>query len=288
MRVIHFTSAGPWLQRALPALLQDEARNGLLLGVVQRLRSDANSYGDEPPLLALVEGGQRLCAAAAMTPPHRLLLWCEPTGSYAALDAFADDLRARGVALPGVVGPVPVASAFGQRWRARTGQALVPRMRMKVYQLRRVRYSGQAPGAPRPAAAGDLDLLIDWTVAFCHDARVTPVPDAERARRDVGAKIAAGDLLLWEDGGSPVSMAARTRATPTGICVSYVYTPAAQRRRGYATACVAALSQRELARGRRFVTLFADLANATSNAIYRRIGFEPLGDFGEFDFGGGA
>jgi predicted GNAT family acetyltransferase len=32
------------------------------------------------------------------------------------------------------------------------------------------------------------------------------------------------------------------------------------------------------------VVLFADLANPTSNAIYRRIGFEPVGDSVRIDF----
>jgi predicted GNAT family acetyltransferase len=33
------------------------------------------------------------------------------------------------------------------------------------------------------------------------------------------------------------------------------------------------------------VVLFADLGNPVSNAIYRRIGFEPVGDSVRIDFG---
>jgi predicted GNAT family acetyltransferase len=62
------------------------------------------------------------------------------------------------------------------------------------------------------------------------------------------------------------------------------YTPLEQRGKGYATACVAALSQRLLTGGRHFCTLFTDLANPTSNRIYQRIGFEALGDFEEWVF----
>ncbi len=41
------------------------------------------------------------------------------------------------------------------------------------------------------------------------------------------------------------------------------------------------LSLRE---GRRFCCLHADLANPTSNTIYRKIGFVPVADFQEYTF----
>ncbi len=58
-----------------------------------------------------------------------------------------------------------------------------------------------------------------------------------------------------------------------------VYTPPAQRRHGYASAVAsAAASADALARRADQVLLYTDLANPTSNAIYRAIGFEPIGD----------
>lgn len=105
----------------------------------------------------------------------------------------------------------------------------------------------------------------------------------EEARRGVDLRVAAGDVLLWEDEGRPVSIASRARPTVNGVTINFVYTPPALRGRGYATACVAHLSQQELDRGREFCTLFADLANPTSNGIYLRIGYEPLGEFIEID-----
>jgi predicted GNAT family acetyltransferase len=79
-------------------------------------------------------------------------------------------------------------------------------------------------------------------------------------------------------------MASRTRRTRHGSTVSLVYTPPDQRRKGYATACVAALSQIILDSGKDFCTLFTDLANPTSNDIYIKIGYVPLGDFTLYRF----
>ena len=79
-------------------------------------------------------------------------------------------------------------------------------------------------------------------------------------------------------------MASSNRPTPNGIAVNLVYTPPEKRGRGYATACVAGVSQRQLDGGKTFCTLFTDLANPTSNAVYQRVGYQPLADFAEITF----
>ncbi|HSS37114.1 MAG TPA: GNAT family N-acetyltransferase, partial [Patescibacteria group bacterium] len=66
--------------------------------------------------------------------------------------------------------------------------------------------------------------------------------------------------------------------TPHGARVGPVYTPPARRGRGYASACVAGASQAGLDSGLRFLFLFTDLANPTSNHIYETIGYEPIRD----------
>ena len=49
----------------------------------------------------------------------------------------------------------------------------------------------------------------------------------------------------------------------------------------------AAASQDQLDRGRRFVFLFTDLANPTSNKIYQAIGYEPVCDVDMYRFEAG-
>ena len=76
-------------------------------------------------------------------------------------------------------------------------------------------------------------------------------------------------------------MALQTRPTQHGIGVGGVYTPPELRRRGYASSCVAALSQRLLDAGFEYCTLYTDLSNPTSNDIYQQIGYRPVGDVQE-------
>jgi predicted GNAT family acetyltransferase len=60
------------------------------------------------------------------------------------------------------------------------------------------------------------------------------------------------------------------------VRVSGVYTPPERRRRGYASGCVAAISQVALERGAAACVLYTDLDNPTSNTIYQRIGYRPV------------
>ena len=81
-----------------------------------------------------------------------------------------------------------------------------------------------------------------------------------------------------------MSLAAYGSPTPNGIRVGPVYTPPELRGRGYATSLVAALTEERLRAGLRFCFLFTDLGNPTSNAIYARIGYEPVADWAQWTF----
>lgn len=73
-------------------------------------------------------------------------------------------------------------------------------------------------------------------------------------------------------------MAAVTVAQGGVSRVQLVYTPPENRKRGYASACVASLTARELATPGRTCMLNTDLANPTSNGIYQAIGYRRVGE----------
>jgi predicted GNAT family acetyltransferase len=141
------------------------------------------------------------------------------------------------------------------------------------------------PGRLRRATGADRELLTEWFVAFAAEALGENV-NPQAAGRSVDAYLGTEGmgLYLWEDG-RPVSIAGRSRPTPNGVTVNYVYTPPEHRNKGYASACVAALSQLLLEEGYRYCFLFTDLANPTSNKIYEAIGYEPVCDMDEYEFG---
>jgi hypothetical protein len=156
-------------------------------------------------------------------------------------------------------------------------------MRERAYELRRVVHPRYPAGEFRPAGVEDLEIVREWTCGFFQDC--FGQVDREQAMKSAEAKVNNGTLFVWVDG-TPRSMAGRTRPTPHGEAVSLVYTPPDQRRKGYASAVVARLAQQILDEGKQFCTLFADLANPTSNKIYQEIGYTAIADVIEVEFEG--
>lgn len=279
MLTVHRDAAG-FLRSAQADLERHEAANNLMLGIALRL-AEGGAYGDSPPYLATVRDEAGLAVAALMTPPHNLVVHSEREACGPVPELVLRDLLRRGYSIPGVLGRAPVARAFAEAWPAVSGRGGRPGMHQRVYELRQVVHPAYSPGHLRLACAADLNLLAAWIDTF-HD-EVFAGRQTVRAYEVAERMLQRQDLYLWDDG-RPVSMANRTRPTRHGITVGLVYTPPELRGRGYATSCVAALSQRLLDEGRQFCTLFADLANPTSNAIYQRIGYRPICDFDEYVF----
>lgn len=262
-------------------LVAREAEHNLILGIcsgLQALAADAAPTDDTMPAFYVGSSGDRVVLAAVRTPPYNLVL--SEVDEAAGVDALADALA--GDDLPGILGPAEHVGAFAVRWCAANGRAPGLAMSERIFQLTVVRPPPTpTPGQIRRAVPADRPLVVAWFEAFGREA----LPDAPPT--DMGAlvdrRLAEGGVFLWDRGG-PVSLAVAGSRTPNGTRIGPVYTPAAYRRKGYASACVAAVSQAQLDAGRRLVCLYTDLANGTSNHIYQEIGFEPVRDVDAWRF----
>jgi predicted GNAT family acetyltransferase len=197
------------------------------------------------------------------------------------VDALCDRIIADAPDLPGVIGVAAVAARFAGRWAECLAIPARPVETQRVYRLDALVPSHtRSPGRLRPAVEADRDALVPWAAGFL--AEVGGLPDDPATAVD--RHLAHGRLWLWDDDG-PAAMATAT-APVAGVCrIGFVYTPAERRRRGYATACVAALSEHLLAEGAECCMLYAQLHNPTSNAIYRRMGYEPVTEVAAYRFG---
>ena len=269
-------SAEGFLDRAEAWLLETEAEHNLLLGLTAQLREGDHDY--EPPIyLATIESQGRVEGSAFRTPPLKLGLTRLPLD---ALPALVEDIAGVYDTLPAVLGPPHVAERFAQLWSERSGTPQRLAMRQRIFSLSRVRPASRAvPGELRVAEAADLPLVCAWGEAFERDAGVFSGSSNALMTR----LVSRGAVYLWCDE-EIRCMAAAMAPTPNGVRIGFVYTPDALRGRGYATACTRAATQRLLDAGRRFCFLYTDLANPTSNAIYERIGYEPICDVVDYDF----
>jgi predicted GNAT family acetyltransferase len=303
MDVLRLDDAAAFLTEAEPLLLADEARHNLILGIAGTIRDTPDRY----PLrnLWLVREEGEVAAAALRTPPYNLIL-ARPR-SAPALEALAEAVA--GEEIPGVTGTEPEVHEFADLWSQHSGAAKRVNMRQGVYALDEVEPPPEVPGSARVATDDDYELALRWWIAFGEEVLHAPAstggkaagaraerqgggPGREDAEQNVRHKLSSptGGILLWEDGGVPVSLAGWGGPTPSGIRIGPVYTPPELRGQGYATALTAELSQRLLdgrlyEGGRRFCFLYTDLANPTSNAIYERIGYRRVAEAAEVVFG---
>jgi GNAT superfamily N-acetyltransferase len=264
----YLASAGPFL-RSRPA------EHTVLLTVAEAVRIGGPAvFGEDPPLFGwYVPDGGPVTAACLHTPPYPVALTAMPELAAAAL---ARALAGAGRPVAGVGGPPRPARAFAAEWRRQTSQPAHVSRRERLYRLGVLVPPDPAPpGRARVAAAADTTPLLAWLAAFQSEADPAggPVP-----RRMVDERISYGGFTLWETGGGRVSLAGRTRAVAGQARIGPVYTPPEHRGRGYGGAVTTAVSQQALAAGVADVLLYTDLANPTSNALYQRLGYQPVTD----------
>jgi predicted GNAT family acetyltransferase len=275
MNVTRYDSAELFLKAALPLLMIAEAENNLILGVTQGLARNPSAAKD--PYLATVEDGGYVLACAVYIAPYKLLI---TRANRKPIVALASDVFQAVPDLDAVSGPARSATDFVTAWSRLSGIPARIGMRLRIHETRAVVDSGlpKPPGLLRPAMIGDLEPLIAWAEAFVAEARL---PEKVDAAAVVGVGVKRGRLHVWDDGG-PVSMAAWTGKTPNGVRLNFIYTPREHRGKGYATACVSALTRQQLGQGSAFCWLYADLSSGASPNIFKRIGYWPVSDVTEY------
>lgn len=286
MDLVRCGTATELLDAAGGFLVEREAEHNLPLGILATLRDEPDIY-PAPPYLATVMDAGQVALVAVRTPPHGLVLSepgvaVERLGEAAAI--LVADLAAVAPDLPSVLGPAASVGPFAGRWALATGHRAALQVAERIYRLSRVVPAPGVPGAWRLAGEGDHGRLLEWARAFQDEALpVSPIVGLE-AMVERWARRQGRLAYLWEVEDRAVSLVVAGARTPNGRRIGPVYTPPEARGHGYGTALTAAASQDQLDRGHAFCFLFADLANPTSNAIYRRIGYEPVTDVDQVRF----
>ncbi|MCY3722909.1 MAG: GNAT family N-acetyltransferase [Candidatus Poribacteria bacterium] len=263
-------------------LERHESENNLPIGLVYRLSESPHYYGSKSPLLLSILKQEKVVGVAIMTPPRRIILSRIDTEVRVAITHLVHYLRGTNTRTPGVVGPSVEAQAFSDCWiEGAFGVSARVAMRLRVFEARKVADMSLSPGKLRLARPDDQPLMAKWIAKFSEEIR-EPV-DLESAKSHAERSIKEQELYVW-DNGAPVCIAREARPTRNGTTINTVYTPPEHRNKGYATACVWSLTQRMLTDRYSFCSLYTDLSNPTSNSIYTKIGYAPVGDALTVDF----
>lgn len=237
-----------------------------------------------PPVLAMgLDHDGAVVAAALRTAPWPMLCTpVDPDDAEALLELWSE----RDPELPGINALLDTARSVAASWTRRTGGSEHCRTAMAMHSLTAVVDPPQ-PGAGQlaPATAADRDLALMWWDEFVAESHVIDAgPEARAATVDF--RIAQGHLFLWQDEGRPVSMVSTNPAVAGVVRIGPVYTPPEARRRGYASAAVAAVSRHALDTDAHTCMLYTDLANPTSNKIYADVGYRRIAEWEERVFTG--
>jgi GNAT superfamily N-acetyltransferase len=248
---------------------------GVIATILAGELSGRRRYDDKSWVIAR-DGAGEVVGVLVQTAPHPARIpTVPPTVAVAAARAW----HAEGRRLPGAAGPVEAGTAFVNCWQELTGVHTELLVREGLHVLDRLEPPQGVPGRVRRADASDTDLVVRWLGDF----RAEALPDHVMADPEVLARqVVDGVYLLWEDAGQPVSLAGWRTAMGVGR-IGPVWTPPEHRRRGYAAAVTAAATQLVLDAGAR-PTLYTDLANPTSNGVYRRLGYQFVDELADWRF----
>jgi predicted GNAT family acetyltransferase len=285
MQLKRFENAAEYYERVKPFLVAHEAEHNVMLGICSTL-IQTDIY-QSPPYLAYVEDKGEIVAVAMRTPPFNLVL--SNMADESPIRTIVEDAHSTyGCDLRGVIGLKAISKSFAETWKIVTGQGYRLNIEERLYRLHKVNPVSNVSGEYRAAIEVDRKTLIQWFIDF--SAEALDGMSQEDADRQFNMRLTSDSvqrgMRVWCDQGKLVSFAGYGALTPHGIRIAPVYTPPDLRGHGYASACVAALSQELLDAGRKFVFLFTDLSNPTSNHIYQTIGYEPVCDVDEYRFDG--
>jgi predicted GNAT family acetyltransferase len=269
----YFQDASEFLLLTRAFLEEQEASSCLMLGLAETM-----SARHEPISAWAVVKKSQLQFLVFQTPPHNLILSAAPDLSSVTFAVQEIARRHMPFDFLGVVGPVHEAEVFKDSLAAERDLNFKLGFRQRLHQAHSVLLPVGVRGELKLAGASDLELVTDWSHKFVLEALPNEAAHLETLRSATQARLATGKVYLWMVDCEPVSQAAISRQTRNGISVSLVYTPIQHRGSGYASAVVGALTDLQLRSGRKFCTLYTDLANRTSNSIYHKVGYRPIAD----------
>ncbi len=202
----------------------------------------------------------------------------------ATLDAFAVETRKhRG--LRSFVGPKDAVDGLWERVRGWHAQPSIVRESQPVYALQRGAVDDAVPDVGVRLARPDEAEIVAYNSGAMilgelgYDPRTTRTAFTAAIRRS----IALGAWWVWVVDGDlrfQLNVGPRTEQTAQ---LQGVWTPPAQRGRGYASLALAAVVRRLLAT-ETSLSLYVNGFNRTAIALYERIGFERVGTFATYLF----
>ena len=272
---------------AYDILMRHEAQNVIPLGniIIGNEGKDKTDWRDPANwFMATITDDNNIILTAVMTTPKNLTLYAtDNKNDDAAINILVDNILKNDIHIPGVMSEKSLAERFAQFYAEKRGVKFSITKNQRIYELTQVNTDIPAIGTVRLATKKDMSFLPYWMQGFDSDCFGDSLATKNNTDNYL-YRMSVNRLYILENEGMPVTMAKISRDLQTVCVVGLVYTPPYFRGKGYATACVAAVSQLGLDRGFKKCVLYTDLDNPTSNSIYMKIGYKPICDSVDIKF----
>ena len=269
MKIKRYASCRDYLKDIEPLLLENEYLNNLMLGILYKSKGKPATSSD---LYLMINHEDRFLVG--LIAGLYLILYAN-TDLEELYEQLVNYLMEHEIQYPGIIGPVACCETFRKVYESKTKQSMKLLMNQRIFVINEVKQFTKLESNIELAKASDVDYLKDWMFDFLEVAKENPT--YEHAKHKVEELISSKSLYLLRYKDEIVSMAASTRPLMNGVSVSFVYTPNRFRNHGFASKCVELLTEK-LLKSYDYCTLYTDLSNPTSNSIYQKIGYRPVGD----------
>ncbi|QGS69639.1 GNAT family N-acetyltransferase [Oceanobacillus sp. 143] len=263
MKVSFATSVTDYINKVESLLLEKEACNNLILGLLGNLQEGLTASN-----LGYVESDGKVIYAFMQTPPSNWILADVENVEKLVLKEVANFIYDNELEVPGVIGPDSCVKSFINAYENLSEQKAKLHMNQLIYQLDEVKIGLNNNGQLIHANEADYSLIKSWIMQFGIEAN--EVVSEQKASQMARIFLENQSIYLWKVEEQAVSMVNKSRQTKNGATVNAVFTPDKFKRNGYATNAVAALSLKLLDDGFQFCSLYTDRANPTSNSIYQK------------------
>ncbi|KXI76992.1 acetyltransferase [Bacillus cereus] len=255
-------------EEVTPFLEKNEQENNLILGVLQMVH--------QPIFMGIAKQGEEIAVVFLQTEEKKQIIVATSEITEEDIVELAKKLAEVYPNIPGLIGNKKIVQRLAEEIAVLANKKTTVAMEQGIYELKQVKKKWNGDEVFREVNIDELTLIEQWIYQFCEDVNLPTTK--EEAKQTAHTLITNHRLFGLEVDGKLVSVAAKTRPTKNNITVNFVYTPKEERKKGYASNCVAALSQRMLDEGYKTTTLYTDLANPTSNKIYQEIGYEQIAE----------
>jgi len=276
-----YTDINKFYDDTIDLLMCHEAQNVIPLGniIIGKEGKDKTEWREpENWFMATVNDSGIIQLIALMTPPKGLTLYAKNN----IINGDAINCLIKGMekyVVTGVMSTKEMAFHFADAYCNSKNMTYETKDDLRLHELSAVNPEIPQIGKLRLAEESDMYFLPYWLEAFqvCMNKNGITMnePQDEMSYLHI---ISRRDRYILEHEGIPVSMAAITRKMQTCCNIAGVYTPPYFRGKGYASSCVAKVSQIILDQGFAKSILTTDLSNPTSNKIYQKIGYRPICD----------